>query len=65
MIAGGQVVKKSGHSNKNILLLNRDHYGDLIEYDPMLENTTESEGIYRHDMPEEAFPELLMAERQY
>ena len=52
-------MKKYGHSNRNIILLNRNHYGDLIEYAPMLEDATESEGIYRHDMPEEAFPELV------
>ena len=52
-------MKKYGHTYRNILLLNRDHHGDLIENAPMLEDATETVGIYRHDMPEEAFPELI------
>ena len=52
-------MKKRGHNDKNILLLKQDHYGELTEYAPMSEDATESENSQSHDMPEEAFPELI------
>ena len=52
-------MKKCGHTYRDILLLRRDHHGDLIEYAHMLENATESKNSQRHDIPEEAFPELV------
>ena len=49
-------MKKCGHTYRNILLLNRDHHDDLTENASMLEDATET---YRHDLPDEAFPELI------
>lgn len=52
-------MKERGHIGKNIRLLNRNHYGDLIEYVPILEDATSSEEIYLRDMPGEVFPERI------
>ena len=52
-------MKKYGHSNRNILLLNRNYNCDLTEYAPMIERAMESEDNQRHDMPDEVLPELI------
>ena len=52
-------MKKCGHTYRNVLLLNRDHPGDFVEHVPMLEDAAESEYVQSHDLPEEAFPELI------
>ena len=52
-------MKKCGFSDRNILLSNRDHYGNLIEYAPMFQDAMESEDSQRQDIPEDAFPELI------
>ena len=52
-------MKKYGHTYRNILMVNQDHYGGLIEYASMLEDATEPENNQSHDLPEEAFPELI------
>lgn len=56
-------MKIHGHNDKNILLLNQDHYSEFIEYAPMLEEAPESKISQSHEVPEETFPELVVGRK--